>query len=272
MARTLAVTSRTTLFQSGTHGYHTFRIPAVVEIGSGVVLVAAEGRRDALRDWGQIDIVVRRSIDGGRTFDAERTVVTAPGFTSGNPTWVFDANTNTLALLFCRNLADQNEAQVFEGKAKRTVWISFSHDAGLSFSEPREITAQVKPDDWTWYATGPGHGLTLANGRWVVPCCHAPAVTATHSDPVHSHVILSEDRGRSWQVGGIVDVPRSSECGIAEVTPNEIYLNFRYDEAPHHRGGAYSANGGRSFRAHTLHANLTDPGCRGWCEQWRGSE
>lgn len=263
MNRNLTVSSRSTLFQSGTYGYHTFRIPALVTLSAGVVMVAAEGRRDAVRDWGQIDLVVRRSIDGGRTFDEPRTVITAVGFTSGNPTWVFDPETGVLALLFCRNVADQHEALVFEGKAARTVWVSFSYDAGLSFSEPREITQQVKPANWTWYATGPGHGLRLTSGRWVVPCCHAVAATTTHDDPVRSHIIVSEDCGVTWQVGGIVDVPRSSECGVAEVRPNEVYLDFRHDEAPNNRGGAYSTDGGTSFVWRRLHEHLTDPGCRG---------
>lgn len=99
MNRRATVRSRSTLFQSGTRGYHTFGIPAVAAMGNGAVVVAAEGGGDALRDWGQIDVVVRRSVDGGRTFDAHRTVMHEPGYISGNPCFVFDARSNTLALL-----------------------------------------------------------------------------------------------------------------------------------------------------------------------------
>jgi sialidase-1 len=263
MSNTLSASTPSTLFEAGTFGYHTYRIPAVVSLGHGVIVVATEARRDGLRDWGQIDIVVRRSLDAGKSFDAQRVVVTKPGFTSGNPTWVFDAATNVLALLFCRNVADQHEALVFEGKATRTVWMCVSHDGGVSFSTPHEITAEVKPADWTWYATGPGHGLVLTNGRWVVPCCHAVAITSSHDDPVHSHVIVSDDRGETWRLGGTVEVPRSSECGLAEVQPNEIYLDFRHDAEPRTRGGAYSFDAGASFAWHTLHDTVPDPGCRG---------
>lgn len=90
---------------------------------------------------------------------------------------------------YCKNKADEGEQLVIERKAQRTVWICASHDAGLSFSPPREITSCVKRDTWTWYATGPGHGVTLTNGRWVVPCCHALAMATTRDDPAYSHLI-----------------------------------------------------------------------------------
>lgn len=263
MSHTWSVLSRTTLFRAGTSGYHTYRIPAVVNLGQGVVLVAAEGRRDSARDWGEIDLVVRRSTDGGVTFDEPRTLITDRGYTCGNPTWLYDARHGVLALLFCKNAADQPEARVLEGSASRSVWMCLSNDAGLSFSLPREITTQVKPANWTWYATGPGHGTRLDNGRWVIPCCHAVAATLTQDDPVRSHVIVSDDRGTSWRVGGIVDVARSSECGLAEVRPNVVYLDFRNDTAPHSRGGALSVDAGDSFEWHVLHEGVTDPGCRG---------
>lgn len=257
------VLARTTLFRAGTLGYHTYRIPAVVNLSHGVTVVAAEGRRESARDWGEIDLVIRRSTDGGMSFDDTRTLITDPGYTCGNPTWVFDELNNELALLFCKNVADQPEARVMAGAATRTVWSCVSRDGGLSFSDPREITTQVKPTNWTWYATGPGHGLTLRSGRWIVPCCHAVGVTKTPDDPVRSHLLVSDDRGLTWRVAGILDVPRSSECGIAEVQPNVVYVDFRNDAAPHSRGGALSHDGGDTVAWHTLHENVTDPGCRG---------
>lgn len=263
MVSELTVLSRTTLFRADTFGYHTYRIPAVANLGNGVVLVAAEGRRTSAKDWGEIDVVMRRSVDGGKTFDAQRTLITDPGHTCGNPTWVFDWQHQVLTLLFCKNPATRPESEVFEGKAQRSVWLCTSSDGGLGFSEPRELTSQVKPANWTWYATGPGHGLRLHSGRWVVPCCHAVAVTMTHDDPVRSHLIVSDDRGATWKVAGRLDVPRSSECGVAEVFPNVVYLDFRNDEAPHSRGGALSLDAGDTFAWHTRHDNVTDPGCRG---------
>jgi sialidase-1 len=263
MHSSLSVVSRATLFRAETLGYHTYRIPAVVNLGDGTIVVAAEGRRDSVQDWGEIDLVVRRSTDGGRTFDEQRTLITDPGYTCGNPTWLFDERGGELALLFCKNLADQPEALVLEGKAMRSVWLCLSRDGGLSFSSPREITSQVKPANWTWYATGPGRGLALRNGRWVVPCCHAVNVTTTHDDPVRSHLIVSDDCGATWRVAGSLHVARSSECGLAEVRPNVVYVDFRNDAAPHARGGALSIDAGDSFSWHTLHENVTDPGCRG---------
>ena len=49
MSHKVAVSLRYTLFQAGALGYHTFRIPALVNLGDGIVLIAAEGRRHGVR-------------------------------------------------------------------------------------------------------------------------------------------------------------------------------------------------------------------------------
>lgn len=96
-------------------------------------------------------------------------VVTEPGMTCGNPCPVVDAPGGRVWLPFCKNLADGPESMIIEGKAPRTVWITHSDDDGETWSEPREITAQVKAPEWTWYATGPCHGIQVGSGRLVVP-------------------------------------------------------------------------------------------------------
>jgi sialidase-1 len=257
----LEVAGRETLFESGQHGYHSFRIPALACTPTGAILAFAEGRRHSVNDWGEIDLVVRRSVDGGKSFGALHVVVSKTATTCGNPAVVLDRG--RVLLLFCENPADQPEQLVFEGKAQRSVWICGSDDDGITFAEPREITSQANPHAWTWYATGPGHGIQLPSGRLVVPCCHARPVDYTHDDPVRSHLLLSDDGGATWRPGGVVEVPRSSESGVVAIGPNGIYVDFRYDAKPHNRGSAVSFDAGETFIHSTIHPELVDPGCRG---------
>jgi sialidase-1 len=120
----------------------------------------------------------------------------------------------------------------------------------------------VKRKDFTWYATGPGHGIQLRSGRLLLPCDHTQAVKYEHTDPVRSHVIYSDDGGRSWQLGGIISAPNSSECGLVELAPDRVLLEFRHDTERHTRGFAISQDGGLSFGAPHFVVQ-PDPGCGG---------
>ena len=108
---------QTDLFTSGTLGYHTFRIPALVVTTSGTLLAFAEGRRNSRHDTGAIDIVVRRSRDNGQTFDEMRVAVEGGGDVAGNPAPVVDASTGRVWLPFCRNNANGPESLICEGQS-----------------------------------------------------------------------------------------------------------------------------------------------------------
>ena len=63
------------LFENGTQGYHTFRIPSLITTPTGTVLAFCEGRKNGLGDSDDIDMLMRRSDDGGQSWSANR-----PGF------------------------------------------------------------------------------------------------------------------------------------------------------------------------------------------------
>jgi sialidase-1 len=138
-------------FVSGTEGYDTFRIPAVLTTPSGTVLAFAEGRVGGSSDTGDIDVVVKRSRDGGRTWGPLILVAKGDGDVRGNPAPVIDPATGRLVLLTCYNAGDATEAEITAGlvpaEDSRRVFVQFSEDDGRSFSEPREITADVKRPD-----------------------------------------------------------------------------------------------------------------------------
>jgi len=254
---------QTDLFVSGQKGYHTYRIPAMVTTTRGTILAFCEGRKHSRSDYGEIDIVLRRSPDGGATWEEMQLVVSEPDMTCGNPCPVVDRRDGTIWLPFTKNLADRGESLVLQGKAPRPVWLTHSRDDGLTWSEPIEITSQVKDSSWTWYATGPGHGIQLASGRLVIPCDHVVGVELTRDDPHHSHLIYSDDGGASWRIGGVV-AEGTNECAVVESVGGGLYVNCRNARGTGrtHRAYAWSYDQGRTFPDLRWDEALVEPVCQ----------
>lgn len=242
--------SRTRPFVSGTSGYHTFRIPALLTAQDGSVLAFAEGRVNGGGDAGDIDLVLRRSADGGRTWLPLQVVQQEGIETIGNPAPVLDRDTGRVWLLFCRN-----NDRVFE---------THSDDHGVTWSARRELTSTVKRADWGWYATGPVHGIQLRRGpragRLVIPCDHN---TTTN----FAHVVYSDDHGANWYIGGSVagvGGMRPNECAVVELTDGRLALNIRdQNGGGDRRIVAYSSDGGGSFGTPFHDDELIDPRVQG---------
>ncbi|MFD5625036.1 exo-alpha-sialidase [Streptomyces sp. NPDC127072] len=254
-------------YVSGTGGYATYRIPAVVRTREGTLLAFAEGRLGGRADSGDIDIVLRRSRDGGCTWGPLRVVTAGKGDTRGNPAPVVDPRTGHVVLVTSYNSGAVTEAQILRGEATeeqgRRVFVQRSRDDGLSFSAPSEITSTVKRPGWRWYATGPGHAVALARGehagRLVVPANHSAAPpegsTDTGQEPRYfgAHAIYSDDGGRSWQLGFVDDsyegVHNANESTAAQLPDGRLYFSSRNQKgtAVGNRLDAYSSDGGATL-------------------------
>ncbi|MBM4027216.1 MAG: exo-alpha-sialidase, partial [Planctomycetes bacterium] len=253
--------SQQDLFISGQNGYHTYRIPAIIATTQGTLLAFCEGRTSCSSDTGDIDIVSRRSFDGGLTWTPMQVVTDMGQDTIGNPCPVVDHATGTIWLPLCWNARLGPESQIVIGRAQRTVWLCKSTDDGASWTAPVEITQQVKRPEWRWYATGPGHGVQLADGRLVVPC----DFSAGDPDPEHnhlgSHVIFSDDHGASWQIGGVIH-GRVEECAVAPLGDGRLYLNMRARHGLNRRAVAWSTDDGMTWSPVTLDQALVEPICQ----------
>jgi sialidase-1 len=258
-----AAVERQDLWTSGAGGYHTYRIPALTRSASGTVLAFCEGRKHSRADAGEIDTLLRRSTDGGRTWDETRVVATDPGMTVGNPAPVVDSRTGTVWLLLCKNPAQGGEERIRKGLAERTVWVTRSADDGLTWSAPVEISRDVKRPEWTWYATGPCHGVQLRSGRLVVPCDHRVRATTVQDEGRHSHLIYSDDHGATWRIGGVVQREGTNESAVAELGDGSVYLNCRDQARRGRRCGAWSRDGGLTFPEHRWEESLIEPACQG---------
>ncbi len=237
------------VFVSGRDGYHTYRIPAIVVTKKGTLLAFCEGRKTSRRDHGDIDLVLKRSFDGGRTWQPMQLVHEEGGtakITIGNPAPVVDRSTGTIWLPFCRD--------------NDRVFVTSSTDDGATWSVPREITNDVKRKGWTWYATGPVHGIQLRSGRLLIPCDHR---TRNQGKVSFSHVIYSDDHGATWKLGGVAGRGRN-ECTAVETMDGSVYLNMRGQrDGGHRRGSAWSRDGGVTWSEVKLDETLIEPVCQG---------
>jgi len=125
---------QTDVFTSGTHSYHTYRIPAIIATPRGVLLAFCEGRKDSRGDSGDIDMLVKRSMDGGRTWGEQKVIWDDGPNTCDNPTPVIDRTTGTIWLLLSHNLGQDSEGVISQrrSKGRRTVWVSRSDDDGVN--------------------------------------------------------------------------------------------------------------------------------------------
>ena len=246
------------VYTAGEKGYSTFRIPSIIATGRGTLLAFAEARRDGPGDAGDIDLVLKRSQDGGVSWSPLQVVGDNGPNTFGNPCPVVDRATGTIWLLTTQNRGTDREKDIIAGasQATRSVWVMHSTDDGVTWSAPQDITASVKRADWTWYATGPGVGIQTGSGRLVIPGNHAVAGTAVH----HSHVVFSDDGGRHWQIGGSADAG-TNESQVVELTDGRLMLNMRNHppKAENFRMIATSDDAGRTWSAATPDAALIEP-------------
>lgn len=247
------------LYVSGEDGYHTYRIPSLLVAADGSLLAFCEGRKFGRGDSGDIDLLVKRGDKEGKTWSSQIVVWDDGPNTCGNPCPVLDRDTGTIWLWMTHNLGEDREPEIVAGKSRgtRTVWLSSSGDNGKTWSPPVEMTSLVKRPDWRWYATGPGCGIQTRTGRLVVPCDHIDS-----SGVWGSHVIYSDDHGKTWQLGGTAG-PQTNECEVVELSDGRLLLIMRNYNPQHRcRAIAESGDGGLTWSPVRYDPTLVEPICQ----------
>lgn len=245
----------TQVFVSGEDGYHTYRIPSVITTTKGTLLAFCEGRKESRRDQGPTDMVLKRSLDGGTTWEPRLIVVRAVPDAAMDPCPVVDRTTGTIWLLYDR-WPEGYEGRKIAGTGMDAVtcWVTHSEDEGATWSEPVNLTPTTKKPHWTGLAHGPGVGIQTQSGRLVVPCNQ-------YEDGRACLVAYSDDRGKSWQVGGEVG-PDMSESQVVELADGTLMLNMRSYRGKHCRATATSNDGGATWSAIRDDTTLVEPVCQ----------
>jgi sialidase-1 len=238
------------LFVGKVGGYRSYRIPAMVVTDKETVLAFCEARKNSVADHGDIDLVVRRSFDHGKTWQPMELVYEEGGsepITIGNPCPIV-ATDGTIHLLFCRN----NQA----------AFVMKSHDDGKTFSKPVEITESLRSFRFPFkrIGTGPVHGIQMASGRLVVPLW----INDQIGQEYRSATAYSDDGGATWKAGGIVppEVRGLNECSVVELAGGKLLMNMRNRQAKC-RAMATSEDWGVTWSAPCLTTDLVDPECQG---------
>jgi sialidase-1 len=264
---------KTDIFEAGKDGYALYRIPGIVVTAKGTVLAYCEARLTSASDWGTIDIMLRRSTDGGTTWLPRARVANVPGPKEKNPAALDKKVGKTEDVTYNNAVAfadrDGSVHMLFCLEYMRCFYIR-SDDDGVTWTEPTEITKTFeayRPQyDWKVIATGPAHGIQLKNGRLVVPIwistgtggnAHRPSVTST---------IYSDDHGKTWKAGEIAvpDTPEwvfPNETVIVELADGRVMLNVRSESPTHRRLVTISKDGATGWSTPRFDDALLEPIC-----------
>ncbi|MHC4123850.1 MAG: sialidase family protein, partial [Planctomycetota bacterium] len=257
-------------FVSGQDGYHTYRIPSLIVTKKGTLLAFCEGRKGSARDHGDIDMLVKRSTDGGKTWSRQQVIWDDSHNTCGNPCTVVDQITGTIWLLITWNRGEDDAGHVIRGLSKdtRRVFVTYSTDDGEIWAKPLEITKTTKQKNWCWYATGPGIGIQLQKGqnrgRLIIPCNHTkPIKNKPINEASADHIFYSDDHGITWQLGGTVPAQKTDEPQVVELVDGSIMMNMRLYRSEKCRAISISKDGGMAWSDIWYDKTLIDPDCQG---------
>ena len=239
--------------------YASMRIPALVLSKKGTLLAFCEGRIGTASDWADMDLLMRRSKDGGKTWGPNVVIAAKKsGEPTSNATPIVDKD-GTIHLLYQRDYAK--------------AYYTFSKDDGLTWSTAVDITyvfEAFKPEyDWKVLAPGPGHSIQLVNGRLLVPVwlsnpaklkprrSHAPSCIAT---------IYSDDLGKTWKRGAIIadnspDFKNPSETMAIQLKDGRTMVNIRNVTEKRRRGFSYSPDGISGWSKPAFNEELFEPIC-----------
>lgn len=260
------------IFSAGESDYTCFRIPAILKTKDGTLLAFAEGRRDTCQhDYGDIDLVLKRSKDAGKTWGPLEVLINDGKNTVGNPVPILDENSGTIVLLYTRNLEMDGPDLIKSGTSEdtRRAFVIRSSDNAQNWSEPEEITSAVKKPEWRGYATGPGSGIQLKHrthaGRLIAACYHTRQDTVDYQ----AHIIYSDDGGLKWNLGGIVPRRGVNESELAELPDGSLIINMRNAHYKKKRRQiAKSYDGGAHWVGQYIDSALVEPQCQGSLLYW----
>lgn len=221
---------------AGDDGAAAFRIPGLVTTNEGTLLGVYDVRYSSSVDLQEhIDIGLSRSIDGGKTWEKMRLPLAFGEYGGlpaaqngvGDPSILVDTKTNTIWIVaaWTHGMGNQrawwSSQQGMDVNHTAQLVLVKSTDDGKNWSEPINITEQVKHPEWYFLLQGPGRGITMEDGTLVFP------IQYIGKDRIpNAGIMYSKDRGETWTIHNHART-NTTEAQVAEVVPGTLMLNMR---------------------------------------------
>ncbi|AVM58107.1 sialidase [Bacteroides heparinolyticus] len=243
---------------AGDDGSAAFRIPGLATTNNGMLLGVYDVRYNNSADLQEhVDVGLSRSTDGGRTWEKMRLPL-AFGETGGlpaaqngvgDPSILVDTRTNTVWVVAAWTHGMGNQRAWWSSHPgmdrSRTAQLVMakSTDDGKTWSEPINITEQVKDPSWYFLLQGPGRGITMQDGTLVFPIQYIDSTRVPNAG-----IMYSKDRGNTWTIHNHART-NTTEAQVAEVAPGVLMLNMR-DNRGGSRAVSVTEDLGRTWTEH----------------------
>lgn len=257
------ILAHTLLFQPGDYNSTNYRIPGVITAKDGSIVAVTDKRKYNQGDLPEdIDIVCRRSTDGGHTWSEPYTIAQGTGYNHGFGdcvlAWTNDDNGLIAGFVGGVGLWNSTPSNPIRS------YIARSYDNGRTWTEPEDITDFifgsncVVPEHRTWRASffGSGNGLITSTGRIMF----VAAIRETTAQSLSNYAVYSDDNGITWHVSGRASVS-GDEAKVTELVDGRILMSIRHNGK---RWYNISNDGGETWQSSTSTWNdITAPACNG---------
>ncbi len=245
-------------------------LPSIYVTTKGTVLAVCQLRKGANTDFGHdIDLLLRRSLDGGKTWEPVRPIYSKTGVNAVNGPIVQDRKTGLIILPFtvvpAAITSQPSWISYFAEHGSKMSYIT-SSDEGKTWSEPQEVVPSG-PEGWCAWAANSSHGIQLASGRLVIGAfVHKRSGSAgrVRDFDYCAGLLYSDDGGKSWRVGATAPIRGTDEIALTEAPGGEIYANIRLNNrSPNDlvRYYARSRDNGETFYETGLQDNMSVVNC-----------
>lgn len=255
---------------AGDDGSAAFRIPGLVTTNKGTLLGVYDVRYNSSVDLQEhIDIGLSRSTDGGQTWEKMRIPLSFGEYDGlpsaqngvGDPSILVDTKTNTVWIVaaWTHGMGNQrawwSSHQGMDRNITAQLVLAKSTDDGKTWSEPINITEQVKKPEWYFLLQGPGRGITMSDGTLVFPIQFIDKTRIPNAG-----IMYSKDGGKTWHIHNHART-NTTEAQVAEVSPGVLMLNMR-DNRGGSRAVYTTTDLGKTWKEHeSSRTALREPVC-----------
>jgi len=272
---------------AGQDNCDTYRIPGIITAKSGTLIAVYDNRYKRSKDLQEdIDIGMSRSTDGGNSWEPMKVIMDMGEYGgrfeelngTGDPCILYDHNTNTVwvaALWMSGSSSDlmlwnASQPGMTHEETGQFLLVK-STDDGITWSEPINITKQIKDPSWQLLLQAPGRGITTNEGTLVFPAQFKTDIGEPALDggqyTCHSTLVWSSDGGTTWNIGTGA-MSNTTEAQVVELTNGTLMLNMRDDLNRQEKGVtngraiAVTKDLGKTWVVHpTSNSALPEPNC-----------